>query len=73
MPLIMLLSRAVRSGHASAAAALSAAVSFGNVALIAVAAIVVSGIATLALVVRDVSDLTTGRSRGCSRASSSSP
>ena len=61
VPLAMLLSRALRSGDAAAAtAARAASLSFGNIALVAVGAIVVSGIATVALVVRDVSDLTTG-------------
>jgi copper resistance protein D len=64
VPLAVLVSRALHSGDRSAAAAARAAVSFGNIALLAVAAIVASGVATTALVVRDVSDLTTGRFAG---------
>ncbi len=65
VPLAMLVSRALHSGdRGTATAARAASVSFGNIALLAVGTIVVSGIATTALVVRDVSDLTTGTYAG---------
>jgi putative copper resistance protein D len=65
VPLAMLVSRALHSSDKGAAtAAHMASVSFGNMALLAVGTIVVSGIATTALVVRDVSDLTTGTYAG---------
>ena len=65
IPLAMLLSRALHSGPGGAAtAARAVSVSFGNIALLAVGTIVISGIATTALVMRDVSDLTTGTYAG---------
>ena len=65
LPLAMLVSRALHSGHGGAAtAAHAASVSFGNIALVAVGTIAVSGIMTTALVVRDVSDLTAGTYAG---------
>src|SRR5262249_10945887 len=60
IPLAILVARALRSPEIGAATAARASVSFGNIALVAVGIIVVSGIATTALVVRDLSDLTTG-------------
>ena len=60
-PLAMLVSRALRSAQGGALmAAQAASVSFGNIALFAVGIIVLSGIATTALIVRDVPDLTAG-------------
>jgi copper resistance protein D len=65
IPLAMLVSRALHSGDMGAAtAARAASVLFGNIALVAVVIIVVSGITTTALVVRDISDLTTGSYAG---------
>ena len=65
IPLAMLVSRALHSGHGGApTAARAVSVSFGNIALLAVGTIIISGIATTALVVRDVSDLTTGTYAG---------
>ena len=60
IPLAMLVVRAMRSPEIGAATAACASVSFGNIALVAVGIIVVTGIATTALVARDLSDLTTG-------------
>src|SRR5262245_13574320 len=60
LPLAMLVVRAMRSPEIGAATAACASVSFGNIALVAVGIIVVTGIATTALVARDLSDLTTG-------------
>jgi len=60
IPLAMLVVRAMRSPEIGAATAARASVSFGNIALVAVGIIVVTGIATTALVARDLSDLTTG-------------
>jgi putative copper resistance protein D len=62
VPLAMLVSAAWHAaGDAGAAtAARAASVAFGNIALIAVGTIMASGSATTALLVRDVSDLTTG-------------
>jgi putative copper resistance protein D len=66
VPMGILVSRAVRSGNRDGAAIAAHAVSswFGNIALLAVGIIVVSGIATTALVVRDATDLTTGNYAG---------
>ncbi len=59
VPLAMLVSRALHSGHRGVVmAAHAASVSFGNIALFAVGVIVISGVATTALIVRDVPDLT---------------
>jgi putative copper resistance protein D len=61
LPLSMLLLRAARSDDAAAAAAARAASqSFGNIALVAVGVIIVSGAVTVSLVMRDMADLTTG-------------
>jgi len=61
IPLAMLVSRALRSAQGGALmAAQAASVSFGNIALFAVGIIVLSGILTTALIVRDVPDLTAG-------------
>jgi putative copper resistance protein D len=65
IPLAMLVSRASHSSHGGApTAARAISVSFGNIALLAVGTIIISGIATTALEVRDVSDLTTGTYAG---------
>lgn len=60
VPLAMLVSRALNSGHGGAVMAAHAASIFGNIALLAVGIIVISGVATTALIVRDVPDLTAG-------------
>ena len=61
VPLAMLVSRALHSGQRDVVmAAHAASVSFGNIALFAVGIIVISGVATTALIVRDVPDLTAG-------------
>jgi putative copper resistance protein D len=65
IPLAMLVSRTLHLGNGGAGtAARAVSVSFGNIALLAVGTIVISGIATTALVVHDVSDLTTGTYAG---------
>jgi copper resistance protein D len=60
VPLAMLVSRALNSGHGGVVMAAHAASVFGNIALLAVGIIVISGVATTALIVRDVPDLTAG-------------
>jgi putative copper resistance protein D len=65
IPLGMLVSRALHSGDMSAAmAARATSIRFGNIALVAVVIIVLTGITTTALAVRDLSDLTTGSYAG---------
>jgi putative copper resistance protein D len=59
LPLAMLLARAQRSGDQQAlAVAQSASIRFGNVALLAVVLILLTGIANTALVVESISDVT---------------
>ncbi len=61
VPLGMLASRACYSGNRDDAIAAHAVSSwFGNIALLAVGIVIVSGIATTALVIHDATDLTTG-------------
>ena len=50
----------MNSGHGGSVMAAHAASVFGNIALLAVVIIVISGVATTALIVRDVPDLTAG-------------
>ena len=49
-----------RKSYPDVSAARAASQSFGNIALVAVGVIIVSGVVTVPLVVRDVADLTTG-------------
>jgi putative copper resistance protein D len=61
IPLAALVSRALcRRDRRVAAAVQAISISFGNVALLAVGIIVISGISIAALVVSDATDLTTG-------------
>jgi len=61
IPLAALVSRAFCRRDRSVAAAVQAiCMSFGNIAILAVGIIVISGISITALVVRDATDLTTG-------------
>jgi putative copper resistance protein D len=61
IPLAALVSRALcRRDRRVAAAVQAISISFGNVAILAVGIIVISGISVAALVVRDATDLTTG-------------
>jgi copper resistance protein D len=61
VPLAMLVSRAWHSGGGGAVmVAHAASVSFGNIALLAVGIIVISGVATTALIMYDVPDLKAG-------------